>query len=155
MRPKQADKRKLRLVLLSIISAIVVAMAAYYIIFIMPFSAPSAPRDFMSSSTDDKVMLSWAAPLSSGSSPVTNYRIYRSNSSENETFLAQVGNCLLVLRSQPVRRNLLLSNLRIEQCGRESQIKRGFCNSLAAESRLEHIGSRTHWLEIQWLNITM
>lgn len=92
MRPKQADKRKLRLVLLSIIFAIVVAMATYYVIFIMLFSTPSAPREFMSSSTDDKVMLSWTNPLSSGSSPVTNYRIYRGNASGNETFLAQVGN---------------------------------------------------------------
>ena len=89
--PKRSNKRRLKLILLSIISAIVVSMATYYVIFIMPFSTPSAPRDFMSSSTDDEVTLSWTNHLSSGSSPVTNYRIYRGNASGNETFLTQAG----------------------------------------------------------------
>ncbi len=53
---------------------------------------PSAPRNLTASRTSSKgVSLSWRTPTSSGSSPITGYRVYRSTSAGAETFLVAIG----------------------------------------------------------------
>lgn len=57
-------------------------------------SPPSAPLNLKATTARGKrrgVILSWQAPASSGSSPVTGYRIYRGTASRAETFLVAVG----------------------------------------------------------------
>lgn len=54
---------------------------------------PSAPRNLTASRSGSRgVNLSWTIPSSSGTSPITGYRIYRSTSSNTETLLVAVGN---------------------------------------------------------------
>ncbi len=56
-------------------------------------TAPTAPQNLTAAAAKGKgITLAWKGPASAGSSPVTGYRIYRSNVSGNETFLASVGN---------------------------------------------------------------
>ena len=60
-----------------------------------PGQPPSAPQNVaISPNLPEGIGLSWAAPSSSGTSPVTGYRIYRSTGSQGETFLASVGTVL-------------------------------------------------------------
>jgi len=61
----------------------------------MPYSEPEAPRNlraFQYGYGDKKVLLTWAPPHAIGGSKITNYRIYRSESSGNERFYADGGN---------------------------------------------------------------
>ena len=55
-------------------------------------AVPAPPSALEASSGKGQATLSWISPSNSGSSPVTNYRIYRSTTSGTETFLAQIGN---------------------------------------------------------------
>jgi hypothetical protein len=55
---------------------------------------PSAPTLLSATPGDAQVTLSWSAPTSNGGSPVTNYTIYRSETSGTETFHVTVGNVL-------------------------------------------------------------
>jgi Fibronectin type III domain len=56
-------------------------------------SVPSAPQKLTATRASRRgVQLSWSAPASSGSSAITNYRIYRSTSAGGETLLITVGN---------------------------------------------------------------
>jgi hypothetical protein len=60
-----------------------------------PQSPPSAPRNLNASrASGGGINLSWAAPSSSGSSPITGYRIYRGTTpgGEGSTPIASVGN---------------------------------------------------------------
>ena len=62
-------------------------------------SAPSAPQSLTASTVKGGnnakgVKLAWQAPASTGTSAVTNYRIYRGTSSGTETLLTTVGNVL-------------------------------------------------------------
>lgn len=57
-------------------------------------SPPSAPRYLFGTAGDGQVSLSWDLPLFDGFSPITNYSIYRSTTSGQEVFLAEVGNVL-------------------------------------------------------------
>lgn len=54
---------------------------------------PSAPQSLTAAAAKGKgITLSWRAPASAGSSPITGYRVYRSTASGTETFLVAVGN---------------------------------------------------------------
>ena len=55
---------------------------------------PSAPTLLSATPGNAQVTLSWSAPTSNGGSPVTNYTIYRSETSGTETFHVTVGNVL-------------------------------------------------------------
>ncbi|MHB8513293.1 MAG: RCC1 domain-containing protein, partial [Actinomycetota bacterium] len=57
-----------------------------------PATVPDAPSGLSATASQSKVALSWSSPTSDGGSAITNYDIYRSTSSNQETFLAQVGN---------------------------------------------------------------
>ena len=60
-----------------------------------PGQPPSAPQNVaLSPNLPEGIGVSWAAPSSSGTSPVNGYRIYRSSVSQGETFLASVGTVL-------------------------------------------------------------
>ena len=60
-----------------------------------PGQPPSAPQNVaISPNLPEGIRISWTAPASSGTSPVSGYRIYRSTGSQGETFLASVGTAL-------------------------------------------------------------
>ena len=59
-----------------------------------PMYPPSAPRNLEATAGNLEVTLTWEAPFFDGSSPVTNYRIYRGTSPGTELLLAEVGNVL-------------------------------------------------------------
>ena len=60
-----------------------------------PGQPPSAPQNVaISPNLPEGIRISWTAPASSGTSPVSGYRIYRSTGSQGETFLASVGTVL-------------------------------------------------------------
>jgi len=52
----------------------------------------TAPQNLQETSGDGRVLLAWNAPASSGDSPIISYKIFRGNSSGQETLLATVGN---------------------------------------------------------------
>ena len=56
-----------------------------------PFGLPTKPQNLEAVGDDQKIMLSWMAPVSDGGLPIINYRIYRGNSSGQESFLAEIG----------------------------------------------------------------
>ncbi len=60
----------------------------------MPAAPPSAPQNPSAVGGNLVVALSWQAPASSGSSPVTGYNIYRGTTAGSQTFLTSVGNVL-------------------------------------------------------------
>jgi hypothetical protein len=63
-----------------------------------PGQPPSAPGGLTTSpNLAAGVGLSWTAPSSSGTAPISGYRIYRGNASGGETLLAIVGNVLTYL----------------------------------------------------------
>ena len=56
-------------------------------------TVPSAPRSVTATRSATKgVNLAWTAPSSTGGSPITAYRIYRSTATGTETFLVAIGN---------------------------------------------------------------
>ncbi|UCG68601.1 MAG: fibronectin type III domain-containing protein, partial [Thermoplasmata archaeon] len=57
-----------------------------------PIGLPSAPQNLQASSGDSYVNISWEPPASSGGSPVSNYRIYRSTIIGVKEFLTEIGN---------------------------------------------------------------
>src|SRR5206468_3104191 len=57
-----------------------------------PATPPGAPQGLVATAGDATVTLTWSAPSSNGGSPITNYRIYRSTTSNGETLLATIGN---------------------------------------------------------------
>jgi parallel beta-helix repeat protein len=57
-------------------------------------TAPSAPQNLSASAGDQKVILTWDAPVFDGNSSITNYRIFRGPSPGTELLLAEIGNVL-------------------------------------------------------------
>jgi len=57
-----------------------------------PYMAPpSAPRNLQANAGDGYIYIFWTEPSNEGSSPITNYRIYRGTNSSEETFLTEIG----------------------------------------------------------------
>ena len=56
--------------------------------------SPSAPRNVSAGAGDSYVLLTWNAPLSNGSSAVTNYNVYRGTNSTSLSLLITVGGVL-------------------------------------------------------------
>jgi|GEM_PF-2007347 len=68
--------------------------------------APAPPRALQSIGGDGQVVLTWEAPSSNGGSVITNYFIFRSTASGQESYLATVGNVTTytdtsIVNSQP------------------------------------------------------
>jgi hypothetical protein len=60
-----------------------------------PGQRPSAPRNPATQpNLPEGIQVAWTAPATSGTGPVTGYRIYRGGASSAETYLATVGNVL-------------------------------------------------------------
>jgi parallel beta-helix repeat protein len=57
-----------------------------------PFTIPGAPFNLIIGSGDSYCEISWAAPVSDGGSPITNYVIYRGTIPGQETFFMEIGN---------------------------------------------------------------
>lgn len=57
-------------------------------------SSPSIPQNVQATSGNSQVSLSWSAPVDNGGYPVTNYKIYRSTTSGNETLLTEIGSVM-------------------------------------------------------------
>ncbi len=60
-----------------------------------PATAPGAPQGLGATAGDATIALAWSPPGSDGGSPITNYRIYRGNSSGGESFHIEIGNVLV------------------------------------------------------------
>lgn len=56
-----------------------------------PALPPTAPRGLLALPGDSLVNVSWVAPSYDGGSPITNYTIYRGETSGGQTYLAEVG----------------------------------------------------------------
>lgn len=54
-------------------------------------SLPSAPLDLQTTAGNSQVTLTWSTPSTEGSSPITNYKIYRGTSSGSLTFHTDAG----------------------------------------------------------------
>ncbi|NYT12285.1 MAG: choice-of-anchor D domain-containing protein [Methanomassiliicoccales archaeon] len=66
-------------------------------IFATPSSSatvPTAPQDLEAERGNAQVTLSWSVPASDGGATITNYSIYRGDSSGSETLLTQIGTAL-------------------------------------------------------------
>ncbi|MEM4293235.1 MAG: fibronectin type III domain-containing protein, partial [Thermoplasmata archaeon] len=61
-------------------------------ITVKPPQPPAKPLNLSLVATYAKVSFIWDPPANDGGAPITNYKIYRGNSSGNETLLATVGN---------------------------------------------------------------
>src|SRR5437870_185370 len=59
-----------------------------------PATAPGAPQGLGATAGDAPIALVWSPPGSDGGSPITNYKIYRGNSSGGESFFTEIGNIL-------------------------------------------------------------
>ena len=60
-----------------------------------PGQPPSAPQSVATSpNLPEGILVTWTAPASTGTGPITGYRIYRGGASNGETYLATVGNVL-------------------------------------------------------------
>lgn len=57
-------------------------------------TVPSHPQSLQATAGNNYVNLTWNLPTFNGFSPVSNYKIYRGNASENLLFLAEIGNQL-------------------------------------------------------------
>jgi fibronectin type 3 domain-containing protein len=53
---------------------------------------PSEPQNLQATPGNGSMDLTWASPLSDGNTSISNYRIYRGNSSGGEAFLVEIGN---------------------------------------------------------------
>src|SRR5437870_6288979 len=62
-----------------------------------PATAPGAPQGLGATAGDAPIALVWSPPGSDGGSPITNYKIYRGNSSGGESFFTEIGNILAYL----------------------------------------------------------
>lgn len=60
------------------------------------WSPPSAPRDLQAEPGAGRVILAWHAPSSDGGSPITEYRVYRSQDSEPERLVGRTTNLSFV-----------------------------------------------------------
>jgi len=56
-----------------------------------PVFPPSAPQNLLATAGNGQNVLTWQVPLSNGTSPILNYRIYRDTSSLGEVFYMTVG----------------------------------------------------------------
>jgi hypothetical protein len=59
-----------------------------------PGTLPSAPMNLVADAGDTYVELTWTAPGSDGGSPITNYSIYKGETSGSEAFLVEIDNVL-------------------------------------------------------------
>lgn len=71
-----------------------VSWAAALALWSPPPAAPSAPRGLQATAGNAQVGLTWQAPATNGSSPVTNYNVYRGTTSGSLSFLVKIGNVL-------------------------------------------------------------
>src|SRR5437773_2235747 len=62
-----------------------------------PATVPGAPEGLGATAGDAIIALVWSPPGSDGGSPITNYKIYRGNSSGGESFFTEIGNILAYL----------------------------------------------------------
>ena len=92
-----------------------------------PGQPPSVPQNVaISPNLPEGIRVSWAGPSSSGTSPVSGYRIYRSSVSQGETFLASVGTVLSFTgHERRERRALLLSGQRGQRRRGRAAFRRG------------------------------
>jgi len=57
-----------------------------------PASRPDAPTNLQTTPLNTRVVLTWAAPLDNGGSPIFSYKIYRGTTSGGEILLTTIGN---------------------------------------------------------------
>ncbi|HEC86835.1 MAG TPA: hypothetical protein ENI49_03080, partial [Thermoplasmatales archaeon] len=57
-------------------------------------AAPTSPRDLQATSGNGYVTLTWQPPVDDGSSPITEYKIYRGTTTDRETLIATIGDIL-------------------------------------------------------------
>ncbi len=63
-------------------------------VIIHPADVPQPPRNLVAKAGNSFVYLMWNGPANEGSSPITNYRIYRGTTLENISLLIEIGNLL-------------------------------------------------------------
>ena len=72
-----------------------------------PATAPAAPQNVTAAPHATKgINLAWSAPASSGGSPITQYRIYRSTTSGTEVLLTSVNGTTFIHRDSSTRRGV-------------------------------------------------
>ncbi len=73
------------------ITAGTVVRSATFSLEVVTQSPPGAPENLLASGENGQISLTWQTPTFTGGSPVTNYKVYRSTTSGNETYLADAG----------------------------------------------------------------